>query len=53
MMYAESRAAYARKRDGFILRFKGTDPNACATLTRDWERLVTFRTRIEPTRKAA
>lgn len=42
MMYAESRAACERKRDEFILRFKKTDPKACATLTRDWERLVTF-----------
>jgi putative transposase len=42
MMYAESRSACERKRDEFILRFKKTDPKACATLTRDWERLVTF-----------
>lgn len=42
MMYAESRAACERKRDEFLLRFKKTDPKACATLTRDWERLVTF-----------
>ncbi|MGH9671180.1 MAG: IS256 family transposase [Terriglobales bacterium] len=42
MMYAESRSACERKRDEFILRFKKTDPKACATLTRDWERLVTL-----------
>jgi putative transposase len=42
MMYAKSRSACERKRDEFILRFKKTDPKACATLTRDWERLVTF-----------
>ena len=42
MMYATSRAACERKRDEFLLRFKKTDPKACATLTRDWERLVSF-----------
>ena len=42
MMYANSRSACERKRDEFILRFKKTDPKACATLTRDWERLVSF-----------
>lgn len=42
MMYAQSRSACERKRDEFILRFKRTDPKACATLTRDWERLVSF-----------
>lgn len=42
MMYAKSRSACERKRGEFILRFKKTDPKACATLTRDWERLVTF-----------
>ena len=42
MMYAGSRSACERKRDEFILRFKKTDPKACTTLTRDWERLVTF-----------
>ena len=42
MMYAESRSACERKRDEFLLRFKKTDPKACASLTRDWERLVTF-----------
>jgi transposase-like protein len=42
MMYATSRAACERKRDEFLLRFKKTDPQACATLTRDWERLVSF-----------
>ena len=42
MMYAESRSACERRRDEFLLRFKKTDPKACASLTRDWERLVTF-----------
>jgi transposase-like protein len=42
MMYAESRSACERKRDEFLLRFKKTDPKACATLIRDWERLVRF-----------
>ena len=42
MMYAPSRSACERKRDEFLLRFKRTDPKACVTLTRDWERLVTF-----------
>jgi transposase-like protein len=42
MMYAESRSACERKRDEFLLRFKKTDPKACACLTRDWERLVSF-----------
>ena len=42
MMYAESRAVCERKRDEFVLRFKKTDPKACATLGRDWERLVSF-----------
>ena len=37
-----SRSACERKRDEFLLRFKKTDPKACATLTRDWERLVSF-----------
>ena len=41
-MYATSRAACEGKRDEFLLRFKKTDPKACATLLRDWERLVTF-----------
>jgi transposase-like protein len=42
MMYASNRSACERKRDEFQLRFKKTDPKACATLSRDWERLVTF-----------
>ena len=42
MMYATDRAACEHKRDEFLLRFKKTDPKACATLTRDWERLVSF-----------
>ena len=42
MMYAKSRVACEKKRDEFVLRFKKTDPKACASLMRDWERLVTF-----------
>lgn len=42
MMYATSRSRCERERDAFLLRFKKTDPKACATLTRDWERLVSF-----------
>jgi len=42
MMYAGSRSACERKRDKSILRCKKTDSRACATLTRDWERLVSF-----------
>jgi len=42
MMYATSRSDCERKRNEFLLRFKKTDPKACATLTRDWERMVTF-----------
>jgi putative transposase len=42
MMYAGTRAACERKRDEFLLRFKKTDPKACATLIRDWERMVSF-----------
>jgi transposase-like protein len=42
MRYAESRSACERERDKFLLRFKKTDPKACATLTRDWERRVAF-----------
>ncbi|MCS6997675.1 MAG: IS256 family transposase [Casimicrobiaceae bacterium] len=42
MMYAESRSACERARDAFLLRYRKTDPRACATLTRDWARLVAF-----------
>jgi len=42
MMYAKSSSACEKKRDEFVLRFKKTDPKACATLMRDWERLITF-----------
>jgi transposase-like protein len=42
MMYAENRSVCERKRDEFLLRFKKTASKACATLTRDWERLVSF-----------
>jgi len=40
--YKRARLIKRQKRDEFVLRFKKTDPRACATLTRDWERLVTF-----------
>jgi transposase-like protein len=42
MMYAPSRSVCEKKRDEFLLRFKKSDPKACATLTRDWERMVSF-----------
>jgi transposase-like protein len=42
MMYAPSRSVCEKKRDEFVLRYKKTNPKACATLTRDWERLVSF-----------
>jgi putative transposase len=42
VMYAESCSACERKRDEFLLRFKKTSAKACATLTRDWERMVSF-----------
>ena len=42
MMYATSRAACERKRNEFLLRYKKTDPRACAALARDWQRLVSF-----------
>jgi putative transposase len=42
MMYADNRAGCEAKRDAFLLRFKKTDPKACATLNRDWERMVSF-----------
>jgi transposase-like protein len=41
-MYAPSRSACEAKRDEFALRFKKTDPKACATLARDRERMVSF-----------
>ncbi len=42
MPYAETQAECEQKRDEFALRHKKTDPKAAATLTRDWERMVTF-----------
>jgi len=42
MMYAKSRSGCEAKRDEFLLRFKKTQSKACATLTRDWERMVSF-----------
>ena len=42
MPYAATRAECERKRDEFALRYQKTDPQAAATLLRDWERMVTF-----------
>jgi transposase-like protein len=40
--YAETEAECERRRGEFALRYKKADPKAVATLTRDWERIVTF-----------
>lgn len=42
MMYAPTRKACERKRDEFTLRYQKTHPKACATLDRDWDRMVTY-----------
>lgn len=42
MMYAPSRRACERSRAAFSLRYRKTHPKACATLERDWARMVTF-----------
>lgn len=42
MMYAPSRKACERKRQVFELRYRKTHPQACATLERDWARMVTY-----------
>jgi putative transposase len=42
MMYAPSRKACERRRQAFALRYRKTHPKACATLARDWERMVTY-----------
>lgn len=42
LMYAPSRRACERTREAFCLRYRKTHPRACATLARDWARMVTF-----------
>ncbi len=42
MMYAPSRQACERARRAFELRYRKTHPKACATLERDWARMVTY-----------
>ena len=42
MMYAPTREACERQRRAFELRYRKTHPKACATLERDWERMVTY-----------
>jgi putative transposase len=42
MPYAETQAECERMRDAFALRYGKSDPKAVATLSRDWERMVTF-----------
>lgn len=40
--YAETRSECERLRDQFVRRYGKTYPKAAETLTRDWERMVTF-----------
>ena len=42
MHFAESRTQCEKKRDQFKARYKKTQPKAVETLTRDWDRMVTF-----------
>jgi transposase-like protein len=42
LMYAPSRKACERTRQAFELRYRKTHPKACATLERDWDRMVTY-----------
>ncbi len=42
MMYAPTRRACERAREAFGLRYRKTHPKACATLERDWARMVSF-----------
>jgi transposase-like protein len=42
MPYGETQAACERLRDGFVSRYGKDFPKATETLTRDWERMVTF-----------
>jgi transposase-like protein len=41
-MYAPTRKRCERHRQAFALRYRKTHPKACATLDRDWERMVTY-----------
>ena len=40
--YADTRAECERRRDEFVARYGKRYPKAAETLTRDWERMVTF-----------
>lgn len=40
--YADTKAECERRRDTFISRFRKDFPKATETLTRDWDRMVTF-----------
>jgi transposase-like protein len=42
LMYAESRAACEQLRDRFVARYQRGAPKTVATLTRDWDRLVSY-----------
>ena len=42
MMYAPTRRSCERGRRVFELRYRKTHPKACATLERDWARMVTY-----------
>ncbi len=42
MMYAPTRESCERVRRAFELRYRKTHSKACATLERDWERMVTY-----------
>ncbi len=42
MMYAPTRQACERQCLGFEPRYRKTHPKACTTLTRDWERMVSY-----------
>ena len=42
MPYASSRAECERLRDQFAARYRRLYPKAAETLSRDWERMVTF-----------
>lgn len=42
MMYAPSRASCERHRRAFVLRYRKTHLKGCATLKRDWTRMVTY-----------
>mgnify|MGYP001564486384 CR=1 FL=1 len=40
--YADTKAECERRRDAFVNRYKKDFPKATETLTRDWDRMVTF-----------